>query len=143
MKLFVTFFCTFIVLQFTACKKKSIENLPENQQSDLVILAMTSGTWEMIWFKENNVGIADFNGYEFKYYSNYTVDATSATGVVKSGTWGGNSNTMTTSCTFPSTAGNPLLKINGTWKILRNSWTYVEAEQVIGADIKTMRLQKK
>lgn len=133
----------FFVFALNSSCKKSIDKLPEEEQLDLVVLAMTSGVWEMTWFKEDGVGIPDFNGYEFKYYSNYTVDAKSGAGDIKQGTWSGNATAMTTSATFPSNVGNPLLKINGTWKILRNGWTFVEAEQVVGSLTKTMRLQKK
>jgi hypothetical protein len=122
--------------------KKTIDDLTQQQQEDLVILAMTNGKWKMTWFKENNVNINDFDGYEFQYYSNYTVDATIGTDT-KRGNWGGSSATMTTSCDFPPSAGNPLLKINGTWNIIRNSWTYVEAQQVSGGITKMMRLDKK
>jgi hypothetical protein len=32
--------------------------------------------------------------------------------------------------------------INGTWKITKNSWTFVEATQTNGLEIKTLRLDK-
>lgn len=129
---------SFILLTLNGACKKKVEQV----QEDLVILAMTNGKWKISWFKENNVGISDFDGYEFQYYSDYTVDATKDN-ITKRGNWGGNASAMTTSADFPASAGNPLLKINGTWKILRNSWIYVEAEQVIGSLTKTMRLDKK
>ncbi len=137
-KLYFPIFIFIIVLITNVSCKKQVEE----KQQDLVVAAMTNGKWKMTWFKENNVSIPDFDGYEFQYYSDYTVDATGG-GTTKKGTWGGDAATMTTNANFPSSAGNPLLKINGTWKILRNSWTFVEAEQVNGSETKTMRLDKK
>jgi hypothetical protein len=125
------------LLTTSACKKKT-----EAVQQDLILEAMVNGKWKMSWFKENNVGIPDFDGYEFQYYRDYTVDATKDN-TTKRGNWSGSAAAMTTSADFPAAVGNPLLKINGTWRILRNSWTYVEAEQIIGALVKTMRLDKK
>lgn len=140
MKLFYAFLLSFFILTISSACKKQVEEA----QQDLVILAMTNGKWKISWFKENNVNISDFDDYEFQYYSNYTVDATKmATSTTTRGNWGGNASAMTTSADFPLAAGNPLIKINGTWKILRNSWTYVEAEQTNGTNVKTMRLDKK
>jgi hypothetical protein len=128
------------LLTLSGCKK-AVEDLTQQQQEDLVVRAMTDGKWKMTWFKENGTGISDFNGYEFKYYSNYTVDAFGG-GTTIRGTWGGNASNMTTNAEFPNSAGNPLLKINGTWNIIRNGWTYVEARQVSGGVTKEMRLDK-
>jgi len=118
--------------------KKTIEN----KQEDLVIKAMTDGQWKITSFTLNSAIItADFTNYKFQYYSNKTVDAINNGTVEKTGTWDGNATTMTTSANFVSPA-YPLSLINGNWQITRNSWTYVEATQVSGADTKTMRLDK-
>jgi hypothetical protein len=130
------------LLLLASCKKKALEDLPIQQQEDLVILAMTSGQWRMSWFKENDVPVTAFDGYEFQYYRDYTVDAMKS-GIITKGTWGGNSANMTTSAQFANTAADPLPRLNGTWNITRNSWTYVEAKQVSGGVTKTMRLDKK
>lgn len=140
MKLFCTVLFSFVMLAIAPACKKQVEEAKE----DLVMLAMTNGKWKISWFKENGVNISDFDNYEFQYYNNYTVDATLlTTSATTRGNWGGDATSMTTSADFPLSAGNPLIKINGTWKILRNSWTYVEAEQTIGTNVKTMRLDKK
>lgn len=118
--------------------KKTIENA----QEDLVIKAMTDGQWGVTSFSLNGTDItASFSTYRFKYYSNKTVDAINSGSVEKTGTWDGDANTMTTSASFTSPA-YPLSLINGSWKITRNSWTYVEATQTSGSDTKTMRLDK-
>jgi hypothetical protein len=143
MRKFLFFIFLFSGIIWNSSCKKSIADIKEEAQQDLVVAAMTNGSWKMTWFKENAVAINDFDNYEFKYYSNYTVDGIDPSGNKKTGNWGGSSATMTTFCDFSASAGNPLLKINGTWKILRNSWTYVEAEQIVGNLTKNMRLDKK
>ena len=126
-----------LCLLFSGCKK-TIEKL----QEDLVIKAMTDGKWAVTSFTVNGTNnTADFNGYNFKYYSNKTVDALKNGSVELPGTWDGDAEAMTTWANFPN-ATTPLSLINGTWKIDRNSWTYVEATQVSGAVTKTMRLDK-
>lgn len=128
----------FIFILLLAGCKKTIENV----QEDLVIKAMTDGRWIVTNFTLNATNItADFATYKFKYYSNKTVDAIKSGTVEKTGTWDGNAATMTTSANFTG-AIYPLLLINGSWQIVRNGWTYVEATQTIGSDTKTMRLDK-
>lgn len=129
-------FIVFTVL-FSGCKK-TVENI----QEDLVIKAMTDGQWGVTSFTQNSNNITvDFALYKFKYYSNKTVDAIKNGTVEKTGTWDGNSSTMTTSANFNSPP-YPLNLINGSWQINRNSWTYVEATQIIGTETRTMRLDK-
>jgi hypothetical protein len=103
---------------------------------------MTNGQWAITSFTHNGVNItSDFTGYKFQYYSNKTVDAILNGVVDKTGSWDGNASAMTTYANFP-TAGNPLSLINGSWHIENNSWTFVVASQTIGAETKTMRLDK-
>ncbi len=132
----------FIVVVIFSCKK-TIEKIVEEKQEDYVILAMTNGIWKMSWFKEDSLLINDFNGFEFKYYADYTVDGINPNGITKKGTWSGNGATLTTTTDFPASANAPLTKLNGSWKITKNSWTFVEAQQIVGNLTKTMRLDKK
>lgn len=125
------------VLLMTGCKK-AVEDI----QQDLVIRAMTDGQWAITSFTLNGSDItADFTNYRFKYYSNKTVDAIKNGTTEKTGTWDGNANTMTTWANFTA-ASYPLSLINGSWLITRNSWTYVEASQTNGTEVKNMRLDK-
>ncbi|HPG12323.1 MAG TPA: hypothetical protein PLU37_12380 [Chitinophagaceae bacterium] len=122
---------------FCGCKK-TIDNI----QEDLVIKAMTNGQWKITSFTLNSTNISsDFSNYKFQYYSNKTVDAIKNGTVEKTGNWDGNAEMMTTWANF-SSPPYPLGLINGTWHIDRNSWTYVEATQTNGSDVKTMRLDK-
>ena len=103
---------------------------------------MTDGQWGVSSFIQNGNNItADFATYKFKYYSNKTVDAINNGTIEKTGTWDGNASTMTTSANFTG-AAPPLNLINGSWHINRSSWTYVEATQTNGSEVKTMRLDK-
>lgn len=126
-----------LLLLLAGCKKAI-----ENAQEDLVIRAMTDGQWVINGFTLNGTTItADFSNYRFKYYSNKTVDAINSGSVEKTGTWDGNANTMIISANFTG-AGYPINQINGSWLITRNGWTYVEATQTVGSDVKTLRLDK-
>ena len=118
--------------------KKAVEKIGE----DLVIKAMTDGQWKITKFTQNGTDItSSFSGYKFQYYSNKTVDAILNGTTERTGNWDGNASAMTTYANFPG-ASNPILLINGTWNITKNSWTYVEATQTNGAETKTLRLDK-
>ncbi len=126
------------MVAFVSCKKTITDPI----QEDLVIKAMTDGKWAVTIFTLNGSDITtDFSSYRFKYYSNKTVDAINGGTVEKTGNWDGNSASMTTWANFTG-AVYPLHLINGTWQITRNSWTYVEATQTTGTDVKTMKLVK-
>ena len=133
-KLFLTLL---IPLLFISCKK-TIQQI----QQDLVLKAMTDGEWAITRFTQNGNDItSDFTGYRFKYYENKTVDAKLNGLVQKTGNWDGSASTMTTWANFDN-ATHPLVLINGSWHIDRNSWIYVEATQTNGSEVKTMRLDK-
>lgn len=126
-----------LIVMMTGCKKAI-----ENAQEDLVIRAMTDGEWVINGFTlNNNTLTSDFSGYKFKYYSNRTVDAIKNGAVEKTGTWDGNATTMIISANFTG-AAYPLTLINGSWLVTRNGWTFVEATQTTGSDVKTLRLDK-
>jgi hypothetical protein len=103
---------------------------------------MTNGQWKVSKFTQNSTNItSDFSGYTFQYYSNKTVDAIKNGSRERTGSWNVNDAVMTTSANFPG-APIPISLINGTWKITKNSWTFVEATQTNGLEIKTLRLDK-
>lgn len=126
-----------VILLSSSCKK-TIEKVAE----DLVIKAMTDGQWVVTSFTQNGTNItSNFSGYKFQYYSNKTVDAILNGVKERTGNWDGNASAMTTWADFPG-AANPILLINGTWQITNNGWTYVEATQTNGTEVKTLRLDK-
>jgi hypothetical protein len=135
MKKLVTFL--YFLTHFVSCKKAE-----EKVAEDLVIQAMTNGQWVITKFTQSGTDITtSFSGYKFQYYSNRTVDAIKNSLKEFTGSWNGDANAMTTWADFPG-AGNPISLLNGTWQITRNSWTYVEATQTNGTEIKTFRLDK-
>lgn len=133
-KLFAIFFGLILL---TSCKK-TVENVAQ----DLVIQAMVNGQWKVSKFTKNGNDITvDFAAYKFQYHSNKTVDAIKNGIKERSGNWDGNATAMTTWADFPG-APTPISLINGTWNITKNSWTFVEATQTNGTEIKTLRLDK-
>ena len=125
-------------LFFDCSCQKAVEEVAQ----DLVVQAMTNGQWVITRFTQNNTDItSSFSGYKFQYYANKTVDAIKNGATERTGSWDGNATAMTTWVDFPQ-APSPISLINGTWNITRSSWTYVEATQTSGTEIKTLRLDK-
>lgn len=107
-----------------------------------MIKAMTDGEWRVTRYVNNGTDItADFADYRFKFQKNNTVDAVKNGTVEKSGTWAANAEARTIASNF--VAANPTVTLlNGTWTITKNSWTYVEANQTSGSEVRTLRLDK-
>lgn len=135
MKQLITLLLCFIILG--SCKKTA-----EKIGEDLVVKAMTDGQWVITKFTQNGTDItSSFSGYKFQYYSNKTVDAILNGVKDRTGNWDGNATAMTTWADFPG-ASSPISLINGTWNITNSGWTYVEATQTNGTEVKTLRLDK-
>lgn len=121
----------------TGCKKAI-----EKKKEDILVKAMTDGQWKITNFVYNGIShTTDFTTYKFQYYSNRTVDAINNGTVEKTGTWDGDVNARTTWASFTN-ATTPLTLINGNWHIDDSGWSYVVATQIIGTDVKNMRLDK-
>ena len=124
-------------ISLASCKKTL-----EEKARDIVIDAMTSGKWEITKFTVDGTNItSDFAGYSFQYHKNETVDAIKDGNIQSTGTWSGDAANMRISANFTNVS-EPLLLINGTWSITNNSWTFVEAKQTVGNQVKTLRLDK-
>ena len=127
-----------ILLGLFGCKKQ-IEQI----QNDMVIQAMTTGQWKMVSFINGSDNItSDFAPYSFQFKTDYTVDAITSSSGVTSGTWGVDADAKTITSNFSLQANNPLPLLNGTWKITKNSWTYVEANLTVNGVLRTLRLEK-
>ena len=126
-----------VVFLFTGCKK-TIEKLQENA----IVNAMTDGQWTITSFVTDGVDVtSEYSQYKFQFHSNRTVDAIFNGSLEKTGNWEGYAETMSISAQFPNTS-NPLLRINGSWHIDNNSWTFVVASQQANGITSTMRLDK-
>ena len=126
-----------LCLGLFSCKK-----VVENAAQKAILDAMTNGEWIVTNFTINGTDITnDFSGYTFQYHRDYTVDAIKNGSIEKTGTWLADANAMNITGNFTNVT-NPLSLINGTWHITDNSWTYVNATMTIGAETRTLRLQK-
>ena len=121
------------------CKK-----VKEDIARRFIIDAMTSGLWIVQVFKDNNEDItANFRDYEFQFRDNGKVYAIkTATAEQVTGTWEGNVNDLTIFSNFPG-AGEPLLRLNDTWKIINNTMKLVEAQPFSTSRSAYLKLVKK
>jgi hypothetical protein len=117
-----------------SCVKKKEENL--------VVNAMVNGQWKVTNFNKAGTDVTtDFANYKFQFKSNFTVDAINNGTIEKTGSWDADAAAQTISSSFSSVT-NPLLLLNGTWKITNNSWTWVEASQTVNGELCNLRLDK-
>jgi hypothetical protein len=120
-----------------SCKKK-VDKKIENY----IIEIMVDGKWYMYEYIEDGLDITyEFDGYEFQFYDNETVDAVVSTTKTK-GTWKGDLNNLSITSNFP-TATSPLNKLNNTWKIYDSYTNAVFAESTVGSVTSKMKLVKK
>ena len=104
------FILCLLFLPMFACKKQI-----EKAKTDALLQAMTANDWYVAQYTDGaNVWTADFDGYVFKFRSDYTVTATLGTAST-TGTWAADINTKLLSANYP--AGNPLERLNGSWSI--------------------------
>lgn len=126
-----------ISISIAHCAKKK-----EEIKTNIVIEAMTSGRWVVEKFSENNVDVTnEFSNYEFQFYKDGSVKGFDANGEA-AGTWVGDVVSETISSNFPNT-NDTLKRMNDTWKIVKNSFTYVEARPTNTNRTAFLRLVKK
>lgn len=124
-------------LSIISCKKAI-----EEKKQDLVMKAITDGTWIVEQYFENANNISnDFLDYDFKFNSDGSVTGTKA-GNISSGTWAGNISNYSITSNFP-TAPDPVQKLNGVWKLTDSYWDYVEAEMTTPGGKNILHLRKK
>lgn len=134
MKLFLSLFS---LLLLAGCQKTK-----EKIQEDIVIKAMTDGQWRITSFTRAGVDkTAEYAAYLFQFRANNTVEAINNGTTEKTGTWQADAIARTISSAFAN-AADPLMRLNGTWKITNNGWTFVEANQTVNAEVLTLRLDK-
>jgi hypothetical protein len=127
------------VLSFSCEKAKEIV---AQQSEDLVITLMTSGRWVVDQFSVSGTDVKlEFDGYEFQFLRDGTVEAIKGTTVVK-GTWKANQTNMTIESSFP-TGNDTLKRLNYIWYITKSGFTYVEAKVMEPNYIANMKLVKK
>jgi hypothetical protein len=128
------FYVVIVLFLLAGCVKK--------KQEDIVINAMVQGQWKVTKFiKVTSDVTTDFANYKFQFKTNFTVDAINNGIVEQTGTWNADATTQTISSNFTN-AINPVVLLNGTWHITNNSWTWVEATQIINGESWNLRLEK-
>lgn len=127
-----------IILYFSlsSCKK-----LVEEQQRDVLLEIMTQGQWSVESFIEGaDSTTAQFTGYKFQFLSEGLVygihDGDSIPGV-----WHGDLENYSIQSEFPG-AGDPLKKLNGTWKIKDSGIDFVAAEMTDQQGTMILHLRK-
>jgi hypothetical protein len=130
----------YLFLGVASCEKAT--EIISQQAEDIVITLMTSGRWVVDQFSVSGNDVkTEFDGYEFQFLKDGTVDAIKGTTTTK-GTWKANQTLMTIESSF--TNGNDTLKrLNYTWYITKSGLTYVEAKVIQVGYTANMKLIKK
>ncbi len=133
----LTFLTLFTCFLLAGCQK-TYENAVEN----VVISAITTGTWKVSEFVKGDSSLtSSFGEYKFAFGNNRTVDAIRGSSVEATGAWEENAQSKTIFTQF-NNAAPALMLLNGTWNITKNSWTYVEANQMVNGQLRKLRLDK-
>lgn len=108
----------------------------------MIMDAITDGQWYVEQYYEGSNNIqGQFHNYTFQFYSNGTVTGT-IDSTATNGTWSADANDYTITSQFPS-AGDPLQKLNGLWKITNSDWSYVKAQMATASGTNVLVLRKK
>lgn len=121
------------------CKKAK-----EKLQEQYVVDVITDGRWIVQTFTEDSIDITtSFKDYEFQFTDNGKVIGIKiSTSEQIPGTWVGNIADLTIASAFPG-AGEPLSKLNDTWKVINSSSKLVEAKPFNSNRIAYLKLVKK
>ena len=114
----------------------------ENIQEDIVLKAMTDGQWRVTNFTKAGTDLtSDYAPYRFQFQTNNTVAAINNGVTEATGSWTADAVAQTITSVF-NNAAPTLLRLNGTWKITKNSWTFVEATQTVNGEVLMLRIDK-
>ena len=134
------FMTAFFVLGSVSCEKA--KEIAAQQAEDIVITLMTSGRWVVDQFSVSGNDVKpEFDGYEFQFLKDGTVDAIIGATTTK-GTWKANQTLMTIESNFVN-GNNTLKRLNYTWYITKSGLTYVEAKVIQTGYTANMKLIKK
>jgi hypothetical protein len=119
----------------------SCQKYIQQQEQNALVQLVTSGNWAVTRYIDTGTDITtSFSGYLFHFNTNGTVTGTKS-GVTANGTWSGDINTKTIFSDFPS-AGDPLQKLNHTWKITDSYTDSVAANTAVGSGTNILNLKK-
>ena len=129
------------VIALLCCSLLACKKLVEETRKNAFIEAMTNGQWVVDQFMEGTISSTDqFTGFQFQFNDDGTLTGISDAGSV-SGLWIGDIPNYAINSLFPE-AGDPLKKLNGTWKITSARSSYVNAEMTTTEGKKILRLRK-
>jgi hypothetical protein len=107
---------------FTPSCKKYIQQ----QEQKAAMAIITNGVWYVDQYLQNDSNVtASFSGYLFKFDANGVVTGTRDSVSVQ-GVWSADIASRSIISNFPA-AGDPVKKLNETWKITDSNATYVAA----------------
>jgi hypothetical protein len=119
----------------------SCGKLIQDQQRNALIVIMTDGQWHVKSYMEGaNPVTVQFEGFNFQFNEDGTVSGDNGTGAIN-GTWMADIENYSIISHFP-TAGEPLNKLNGTWKIKDSGLEYVVAEMKTSQYVAILHLRK-
>lgn len=128
-----------LLIALLGCGK---DGVVEKAQENLVIQAMTTGQWKVTSFtRSGNDVTSGFANYQFRFKTDLTVDAINSGSLEKTGSWNANADAQTITSSF-SGVTDPLALLNGTWNITNTTWTSVNATMTVGAEVRSLRLDK-
>lgn len=128
-----------LTLIFTSGCKKAIEKEKERR----LVAAITDGVWFIEQFKESTTDItADFSDYTFRFYEDGKVEGIRTGQPSDMGIWKGDMASKTIDARFAQ-AVDPLIKVNGVWKITDSYSNYVEAYMMAGEGKNILHLRKR
>jgi hypothetical protein len=132
----------FLLLAGFAVFLLGCQKIKEQIQEDLIVRAITDGEWRITNYTKGGTDMtADYTAYRFQFFMSYTVDAINNGTIEKKGTWQADVPARTVGVSFTNTSPL-LLQLNGNWRITRNSWTFVEATQMVNGETLTLRIDK-
>ena len=127
---------TLMLLPAMSCQKQV-----EEQKRDMLLQIMTDGSWHVETYQLGSTTITDqFSGYNFQFFENGTVTGAKDS-ISQQGTWIGDVQNLSVTSDFPSDS-DPLVRLNGTWKITDSEADYVVAEMTTNDGKAILHLRK-
>lgn len=132
----------FFVLLLSIGLLQGCTKILDKQQENIVTSVITDGRWQVSKYLQGTTDrAAEFNGYAFQFQPNDSIDAIRNNVVERKGFWQVNTSARTITSNFTN-AADPLLMLNGTWNIVKTTWTSVEATQTVNSTERRLFLQK-
>ena len=135
-RLLLTAISFFLLICPSSCKK-----FIHQQEENALVNLITNGTWRVSRYKDHQTDItSNFSGYVFQFRSNGTVDGILG-GQTTPGTWKADVSSRTIQSEFLN-AGDPLKRLNYTWKVTDSYTDSVSARTVVDSSTNFLELHK-